>query len=380
MSTCTALEALKAATYYADNGGYYEKASGAAKYLTREVANFAKNKGSANYSWAGKVCGLNPAEWCAMHVSTAVLEACGNDKTAAKAICWGRWPQYNCGVIMDDAKKQGRFKYARAYGGNYTPQPGDWVIFTYNGGKTRNHVGMCKAVSGGYIYVNEGNKSNMCKVCSYALSDSTILGYCLPNYKAAAVVPTTPIAQYQAWLTNTTVDGEYGPNTKAAALYWHRKYSGQDGGSGQWDWDAYAYAKVCQYGDDNWDSHIVQGQLYCLGYDPQGFDGDFGANTQTAVKKLQADKGLAETGLVDLDTWAALFGETRPAHTLLSKGNTGGEVYYLQKLMWEKEGFYLYWNSTFGDDTLDDVYDLQNRYGLEVDGKVGPATWAKLEE
>lgn len=81
-----------------------------------------------------------------------------------------------------------------------------------------------------------------------------------------------------------------------------------------------------------------------------------------------------------MDTWAALFGETRPAHTLLSKGNTGGEVYYLQKLMWEKEGFYLYWNSTFGDDTLDDVYDLQNRYGLEVDGKVGSATWAKLEE
>lgn len=378
MSICTAAQAVAAAAYYAANGGYYEKANGASKYLTRDVLNFARNKGSGNYSWAGKVCGLNPGEWCAMHNSTAVLEACGNVAADARTVCWGRWPHYNCGTIMDDAKKQGRFHYGKAYGGNYTPQPGDWVVFTYDGGKKRNHTGTVKAVSGGYVYVNEGNTSNMCRVRSYPLSSGYILGYSTPNF-AESRTPQTPIEQYQAWLTNTTVDGEYGPNTKAAALYWHRKYSGIDGGSGKWDWGAYAYAKVCQYGDDNWDSHIVQGQLYCLGYDPKGFDGDFGAGTQAAVMQLQRDKGLAETGVVDIDTWAALFGEKRPAHSTLKKGSTGGEVYYLQMVMWEK-GFYLYWNSTFGDDTVDDVLDFQHANGLETDGVVGPKTWAKLEE
>lgn len=377
MAVCTAKQAVKASAYYTESGGYYEKATGALKYLTRDKSNFAANWGSGNYSWAGRVCALNPAPWCAMHNSTAVYEACGNDKTAAKAICWGRWPHYNCGTIMDDAKAQGRWHYGKAYGGSYTPQPGDWVVFTYYGGKTRDHTGMVKAVSGGYVYVIEGNKSNMCKVCSYALGNGTILGYATPNYKADET-PNTPIAQYQAWLTNIAVDGVYGPETKKAAIYWHEKFTGNATADGAWDWDAYAYAKVCQYGDSNWDSHIVQGQLYCLGYDPKGFDGDFGEGTQAAVEKLQTDKGLPVTGIVDADTWAALFGEKRPTHTTLKKGSKGGEVYYLQMAMWEK-GYYLYCNSTFGSDTLDDVLDFQHKNGLTVDGVVGTATWGKID-
>lgn len=377
MAACTAKQAVKASAYYTESGGYYEKATGALKYLTRDKSNFAANWGSGNYSWAGRVCALNPAPWCAMHNSTAVYEACGNDKTAAKAICWGRWPHYNCGTIMDDAKAQGRWHYGKAYGGSYTPQPGDWVVFTYYGGKTRDHTGMVKAVSGGYVYVIEGNKSNMCKVCSYALGNGTILGYATPNYKADET-PNTPIAQYQAWLTNIAVDGVYGPETKKAAIYWHEKFTGNATADGAWDWDAYAYAKVCQYGDNNWDSHIVQGQLYCLGYDPKGFDGDFGEGTQAAVEKLQNDKGLPVTGIVDADTWAALFGEKRPTHTTLKKGSKGGEVYYLQMAMWEK-GYYLYCNSTFGSDTLDDVLDFQHKNGLTVDGVVGTATWGKID-
>lgn len=377
MAACTAKQAVKASAYYTESGGYYEKATGALKYLTRDKSNFAANRGSGNYSWAGRVCALNPAPWCAMHNSTAVYEACGNDKTAAKAICWGRWPHYNCGTIMDDAKAQGRWHYGKAYGGSYTPQPGDWVVFTYYGGKTRDHTGMVKAVSGGYVYVIEGNKSNMCKVCSYALGNGTILGYATPNYKADET-PNTPIAQYQAWLTNIAVDEVYGPETKKAAIYWHEKFTGNATADGVWDWDAYAYAKVCQYGDNNWDSHIVQGQLYCLGYDPKGFDGAYGSGTQTAVEKLQTDKGLPVTGIVDADTWAALFGEKRPAHTTLKKGSKGGEVYYLQMLMWEA-GYYLGCDGVFGSNTDDDVRDFQHKNGLTVDGVVGTVTWGKID-
>lgn len=378
MSKCTAAEAVKASAYYTEDGGYYEKASSATKYLTRDKSNFATNKGSANYSWAGRVCGCNPGAWCAMHNSVAVYEACGNDKTSAKEICWGRWPHYNCGSIMDDAKAQGQFHYGKYYGGTYTPLAGDWVVFTYNGGSTRHHTGMVKSVSGGYVYVIEGNSGDACKVRSYSLSNPYILGYSTPNYKTASVTPTTPVAQYQEWLTGLAVDGEYGTLTKGEAMYWHQKYLGVNA-TKAWDWNTYAYAKVCQYGDNNWDSHIVQGQLYCLGYDPQGFDGDFGESTQAAVEKLQKDKGLNATGVVDRDTWAALFGEVRPAHTTLQKGSSGGEVYYLQTRLWE-EGFVLERDGAFGSGTLDDVQDWQRAHNLEVDGIVGRDVWSTLDE
>ena len=63
---------LSAFAYYIGNGGYYEKAS--ARNLSREVSDFSANKGSGNYTYMGKLCGVTPAPWCAQMVSTAVLE------------------------------------------------------------------------------------------------------------------------------------------------------------------------------------------------------------------------------------------------------------------------------------------------------------------
>jgi murein DD-endopeptidase MepM/ murein hydrolase activator NlpD len=40
--------------------------------------------------------------------------------------------------------------------------------------------------------------------------------------------------------------------------------------------------------------------------DPEGIDGDFGDNTERAVKAFQTIKGLAVTGVVDEPTWNAL--------------------------------------------------------------------------
>jgi peptidoglycan hydrolase-like protein with peptidoglycan-binding domain len=38
-----------------------------------------------------------------------------------------------------------------------------------------------------------------------------------------------------------------------------------------------------------------------------GADGDFGKNTQSAVKTFQKRKGLPVTGICDKDTWTALL-------------------------------------------------------------------------
>lgn len=43
----------------------------------------------------------------------------------------------------------------------------------------------------------------------------------------------------------------------------------------------------------------VQTELLVLGYDPGIIDGKFGARTENAIKALQADRGLAVTGVID---------------------------------------------------------------------------------
>ena len=46
-------------------------------------------------------------------------------------------------------------------------------------------------------------------------------------------------------------------------------------------------------------------------------DGDFGGNTETALRTLQARRGLAESGTVDIDTWQQLT--TDPLPTLFER-------------------------------------------------------------
>lgn len=57
---------------------------------------------------------------------------------------------------------------------------------------------------------------------------------------------------------------------------------------------------------------ILQYALYCNEFDPNGFDGIFGAGGESAAKKFQDFVGLAADGIVGKDTWASL---------LISSGN-----------------------------------------------------------
>lgn len=50
----------------------------------------------------------------------------------------------------------------------------------------------------------------------------------------------------------------------------------------------------------------LQARLKELGFDPKGVDGDFGANTEAAVRAFQAAKGLDVNGVVGPTTWGAL--------------------------------------------------------------------------
>lgn len=375
-------DVLAAFAYYIGNGGYYEKAS--ARNLSREISDFAANKGSANYTYMGKICGINPGAWCAMMVSTAVLEACGGDKAAAKSAMWGVWPYAACNQLWEAAPSGKR--HWSWYGLNkkgktgeaYTPKVGDVIVFT-DAWKSRDHTGMVYGVDGTTVYTYEGNSGNMARKRSYSLTSAYIYGYVELNLEPEQL---TPIQSFQRWL-GVDADGIYGPVTEAAAIKAHQKAVSELYGvpidkDGEWGPETYYATRSVQRGDEGDDVKVWQGVLYCLGFDPQGLDGEFGANTAVATVALQEELGLSPTGIVDRSTWAKAFGSGRPEHTELKLGSKGAEVAYLQERLWH-HGFVLEIDGEFGPGTLDDVKDFQRRNGMEPTGVVDAAMWEKLE-
>lgn len=377
-------EVLNAFSYYIGNGGYYEKAS--AKNLSREISDFAANKGSGNYTYMGRLCGCNPGAWCAMMVSTAVYEACGCDREAARTAMWGRWPHYNCGTIFDDPAAKGMAHYSRygiekkgKPGPVYTPKPGDVIVFT-DAWKTRDHTGMVYAVDDTTVYTYEGNSGNMARRRSYPLTSAYIYGYAVLFLEDAG--EDSPLRRFQTWL-QVAADGEYGPVTKAAAIKAHQRALNQTYGlalrvDGIWGPETYYATENVQSGDEGADVTVWQGLLYARGYDPVGLDGAFGKNTLAATVAFQKAEGLNPSGIADRYTWARILGENRPAHTLLRKGSRGGEARYLQRKL-TMAGYTLETDGVFGNITEQTVKLYQKENGLEPDGVVGPMTWKTLE-
>lgn len=379
----TLQDVLAAAGYYVGNGGYYEKRDGTAKYLTRDTANFAANKGSANYSYFGKICGINPGAWCAMFVSVCVMEAAGSKEAAKKAL-WGVWPYANCGQLWDAAPSGAKrwSWYQRNYkgrsGSSYTPKIGDVIVFSDNG-TSRDHTGIVYAVDGSNVYTHEGNSGNMARKRSYSLKSSYIYGYVTLNMEAGSV---SEIQKFQKWL-GVSADGEYGPKTKAAAVLAHqmelnKAYDAGIEEDGEWGPETYYATQNVQQGDEGNDVTVLQGMLYCNGADPNGIDGEFGKNTLTAVSKFQAAKSLNATGIADRYTWAKLFGATKPKHTTLKQGSAGAEVKYLQRRL-SNAGYTAATDGEFGPQTELAVKSFQAEKGLTADGIVGEKTWAALD-
>lgn len=129
----------------------------------------------------------------------------------------------------------------------------------------------------------------------------------------------------------------------------------------------------------------VQKRLLRLGYDlgPTGVDGVFFGATLTAVRRFQAEHGLAEDGVVGDETWSALVDAT------FSLGDRllylkypylhGADVRLLQGALnvlgfacGEPDGI-------FGAYTERAVGEFQANVQLPVDGIVGPETVAAIE-
>lgn len=148
-------------------------------------------------------------------------------------------------------------------------------------------------------------------------------------------------------------------------------------------------------GDEGSDVKELQNILLSLGYKlpKYGADGEYGAETISAVKAFQKANGLEVDGICGPKTWAALESvknATKPAmleivsaiQRTLRSGCTGNDVIALQTALislWYSLPKYGA-DGEYGSETVEAVKAFQAANGLEVDGIFGPKSLAKLKE
>lgn len=134
--------------------------------------------GSGNYTEYnlafGKIGGSYGYAWCAAFVSWCLVQS------GAKNSAGGLFA--SCTLWVDELRSIGQY---RTRSSGYVPKEGD-LIFFRSAGTTRasDHVGLVRYVAGGRVYTIEGNSSDEVSLRSYALQDTYIVGYGLPEYGA----------------------------------------------------------------------------------------------------------------------------------------------------------------------------------------------------
>lgn len=174
-----------------------------------------------------------------------------------------------------------------------TPQPGDQIFFT-NATGTICHTGLVETVTGDRVTTIEGNSADQVRRCNYAREYSRIAGYGRPDWSLAADVPETPAEPAPEPAAHSTLSlGSTGPEVKT-----------------------------------------LQARLLALGYalPLYGVDGDFGPETETAVRAYQRANGLEVDGIVGPTTWAKLDADGAAMigrENLTDKPANDGEAAYM---------------------------------------------------
>jgi peptidoglycan hydrolase-like protein with peptidoglycan-binding domain len=225
------------------------------------------------------------------------------------------------------------------------PQPGDLVFYSFRGQRP-DHVGMVEVVGpGGKFTTIEGNVGNACKRLSRSMQTRGLLGFGRPRYDGTSSLDTTvprtlalgsrgeDVKGLQAILAGagllpaSGLDGDFGPQTKAAVIKLQRQLGVvADGVVGPVTHAAIGALlrflgasnghptspprrddlPVIQKGSKGDIVKRAQSRLQGHGFDPGVFDGIFGDKTDRAVRAFQTARGLEVDGVVGPLTWGAL--------------------------------------------------------------------------
>ena len=257
--------------------GYIEKAS------NRDLDSKTANAGSKNYTKyaddlykAGFFGGSNKNgyAWCAVFCTWVAWKLCDEDRAKAEELLCQTGPYgASCTSAVQYYKQQGRF---------YTsdPQRGDQIFFWDTKKTCAAHTGIVVDVDDTYVYTIEGNTSSAAGVVEnggcvrnkkYALNYTRIYGYGRPKYDEESTATTTTTQKEEGFEVNmkTLKKGCAGKQVKT-----------------------------------------LQALLIGYGYDcgKYGADGDFGAATDSALRKYQKATDLTVDGVAGPKTWAKLLG------------------------------------------------------------------------
>lgn len=223
------------------------------------IVNWARNqigvaenpKGSNNVIYNtlyyGRAVSGDAYAWCMVFVW------CAFDQCCLKRLFYNGNKTASCTTLMKWAKSNGLF-----YDSGF--QVGDIVFYDWDGDPSAEHTGIIvEAHSDTDLRVVEGNCSDMVKLTTP--KRSTILGVFRPEYggkEETTCEPTMPILKR---------------GSKGVPVWSLQKLLVKKGYSvGRW-----------------------------------GCDGDFGADTESAVKKYQTDKKITADGICGEKTWTELY-------------------------------------------------------------------------
>lgn len=193
--------------------------------------------------------------WCATFVSACAIKLGYTDIIPTECSCTRMIELFkNLGAWVENE--------------NRTPAPGEILFYDWDdngsGDNKGNpeHVGIVEDVSGGYITVIEGNYDNAVKRRVLSVNGRYIRGYGVPKYDAEKQV--------------------------------------------------YGEVELRELSKGSKGSDVMALQILLIGYGyscgSYGVDGDFGGDTDGAVRRFQKDKGLGVDGIVGPKTWAKLLG------------------------------------------------------------------------
>lgn len=213
--------------------------------------------------------------WCAVFVSACAAAAGYTEIIPGEC---------SCSNMIALFQGMGRWKEDDGY----VPKPGDIIFYDWQdsgAGDNRgepDHVGIVEACDGRYITVIEGNISDSVGRRTISVNGRYIRGYGIPDYDAKA--PGS---------AETQENPAFSPEPLPAVL--------RRGSVGY-------HVRAMQI--------LLAGHGYPPG--PLGDDGQFGNDTERALKEFQAASGIESDGICGAETWAWLLGSQCLKEVILS--------------------------------------------------------------